>query len=155
MADDVSIRDSNGDIRVMRGPEVSSKVYQTVALGVFDSTSSPTAAALFVHKASRQDTFITTGNGATINVSSQGMSKFGLQIKGTGAAASSYTVVLEGSLDGTNFSTILTHTNTSPGDGLVQHSGAVAMPVLYFRARCSALVLGSATNIVATIVGAP
>lgn len=155
MPDDVDIRDASGITRTMRGPEISSKVYQAIARGVMNSASAPSSAAFWLDKASRADTFTTTGSGATVDVSAQGMSKFGIQVKGTSVAPTSWTVVLEGSLDGTNFSTLLTHTNTSLGDGAVLHSGATVLPVLYFRSRCTALSLGSATNIVVTIVGVP
>lgn len=155
MPDDVDIRDVNAVTRTMRGTEISGKVHQAIVRAAVNSSSAPSAAAFYLDKSSRQDTYSTTGTGATLDVSSQGMSKFGVQVKGTGAAPTSFTVVLEGSLDGTNFSTLLTHTNASPGDGLVLHSGAVALPVLYFRSRCTALTLGSASNIVVTIVGIP
>jgi hypothetical protein len=155
MADDVIVRDVNGDSRTMRAVEVSSKLHQTIARSVMNSTSAPSSAAFFLDKASRSDTYTGTASGTTVDVSAQGMKHFGIQVKGTGAAPTSYTVLLEGSLDGTNFSTLLTHTNSSPGDGLILHSGASVLPVLYFRSRCTALVLGSATNIVVTIIGKP
>lgn len=155
MADDVRIRDTDGGIRVMRGREMSGLVYQSILRTVADDPDSPSVAKFFRDKASNQDTFTTTGNGALVDVSAQSMSRFGIQVKGTGATPTSWTVVLEGSLNGTDFSTLLTHTNITPGHGLILHSGAMVLPVLYFRARCSALSLGSATNIVVTIVGIP
>lgn len=101
----------------------------------------------------RSDTFTSTGNGTAVDVSTRPMRKFGLQVKGTGATPTSWTVVLEGSLDGTNYTTILTHVNGTNADGAVVWSSAVETPCLYFRARCSALTLGGATNVVATILG--
>src|SRR5258707_813058 len=100
----------------------------------------------------RSDTFTAAGNGVTVNVTTAPLKAFAIQVKGTGAIATSWTVVLEGSLDGTNFTTVLTDT-LSTGDGTVLYSGATLYPSLYFRARCVAIVLGTATNLVVTILG--
>jgi hypothetical protein len=100
----------------------------------------------------RQDTFVAVGSGNTVNKSTAPIARFGLQIKGTGAAATAWDVVLEGSLDGINFSTILEHTSLV-GDGQIMWSGPLDSPCLYFRSRVVSLTLGSATNIVATILG--
>jgi len=104
-------------------------------------------------------TFTAAANGTAIDLGAGTAYKhFSLQVKATGAVTS-WTVVLEGSLDGTNYSTILTHTNAAPGDGLLVPTPAAAAftphPVRYFRARCSAIVLGGGTNVVATILGVP
>jgi hypothetical protein len=148
MADNVAITAGSGTN--IAADDISSVWYQRVKRSVGADGS----ATDFLDKSSRSDTFTGTGNGTTVDVSAQGMGRFGIQVKGTGASATSWTVVLEGSLDGTNFETILTH-NTAEGDGGVVWSGANYVPCLYFRSRCSALSLGSATNVVATIVGKP
>lgn len=100
----------------------------------------------------RSDTYTVTGNGVTITVTSAPLTVFSVQVKGTGAVPTSWDVRLEGSLDGTNFSQILAHT-TATGDGAVLWSGSVLSPSLYIRSRAAGLVLGSATNIVTTILG--
>ena len=102
----------------------------------------------------RSDTYTGAANGTTVDVSTQGMSRWGIQVKGTGAAPSSWTVHFEVSLNGTNFQSFFTH-GTADGDGTVKWGPAGDYPALYFRSRCSAVALGSATNIVATIVGMP
>ena len=102
--------------------------------------------------ATRQDTFTATGNGATVDKSAAPVKKFGLQVKGTGAAPTSWDVKLEGSLDGTNFSEVLDHA-TGIGDGAIMWSGVLDSPCLYFRSRVAALSLGTATDIVVTILG--
>lgn len=102
----------------------------------------------------RADTFTGTGNGAAVDVSSAGRKWYGVQVKGTGAAATSWTVNLQASLDGTNYATILTHTNTVDSDGAIAWISTPA-PALYFKSNVSAVTLGSATNIVVTIVGMP
>lgn len=99
----------------------------------------------------RADTFAATGNGTTLNCSTNPEKLFSIQVKGTGAAATAWTVVLEGSLDNTNFTTLLTH-QTADGDGTLKSITAPA-PILYFRSRCSALTLGGASNVVTTILG--
>jgi hypothetical protein len=103
---------------------------------------------------SRADTFTGTGNGTAVDVSTGPRQWFGIQVKGTGAAATSWTVNLQASLDGTNYSTILTHANTTDTDGSIAWISTPA-PALYFRSNVSAVALGSATNIVVTIVGMP
>lgn len=100
----------------------------------------------------RQDTFTGTGNGTTVTVTTAPLSSFGIQVKGTGASATTWDIRLEGSLDGANFSQILAHTNTT-GDGAVLWAGGVFSPALHFRSRVSGLVLGGASNVVVTILG--
>ena len=100
----------------------------------------------------RSDTYTGTGNGTTVNLTSTPVKAFSIQVKGTGAGATTWDVRLEGSNDGTNFQQILQHTNTS-GDGAVVYSGATLSPTLYMRSRCAGLVLGGASNIVVTILG--
>lgn len=100
----------------------------------------------------RSDTYTGTANGTTVDISTRPLKSYSVQVKGTGAAATTWDVRLEGSLDGTNFSQILQHTNTT-GDGATLWATTLA-PCLYFRSRCTGLVLGSATNIIVTILGA-
>jgi hypothetical protein len=103
---------------------------------------------------SRSDTFTVAANGTAVDVSDVGCSTFGMQVKGTGAAATAWNVALEVSLDGTNYATLLTHASADADeDGGVVWSGANASPVLYFRSRLVSVTLGSATNVVATIIG--
>lgn len=81
-----------------------------------------------------------------------------LQVKGAGAAPTAWDVVLEGSLDGTSWTTICEHSSANAqGDGTyvtnngVNHQAAWPMPALYVRVRVVSVTLGSATalNIVA------
>jgi len=99
----------------------------------------------------RSDTYTTTGTGTTINMTAAPCSQFTIEVKGTGAAATSWTAILEISLDGTNFTTVASHTKTT-GDG-ISLNGSYTIAALYFRSRVSTLSLGSATNIVVTILG--
>lgn len=101
---------------------------------------------------SRSDTYTAAANGTTVNISTHSRQYFAIQVKGTGAAATAWEVVLEGSLDGTNFTTILTHKNTTQADGEVLWLTVPAM-CLYFRSRCVSITLGGATNVIATILG--
>ena len=57
---------------------------------------------------------------------------------------------LEGSLDNTNFTTLITHTNAD-GSGVIKFSSTC--PCRYFRARCASITLGAGTNVVVTIFG--
>lgn len=98
-------------------------------------------------------TFTTTASGDRIGDGQRIYKNFALQVKMTGTVTS-WTVVLEGSLNGTNYETIIDHTNASPGDGKVRWEGDIAgSPCLYFRVRCSALALGAGTDIVVGALG--
>ena|ERR1700719_802221 len=122
--------------------------------GVVSGTAVPVSGTVSTNPsiATRSDTYTTAATGTTVNVSTTSAKTFSIHIKGTGAAATLWNVVLEGSLDNVNFTTVLTHTNTT-GDGIVLYSGATLYPSLYFRSRCVSITLGSATNIVVTILG--
>ena len=99
----------------------------------------------------RSDTFTTTGNGTTVDTSINPLMSFSIQVKGTGGAPTTWDIRLEGSLDNTNFSQIVQHTNTD-GDGTVKWSSTNSSS-LYFRSRVAGLVLGPASNVVVTILG--
>ncbi len=101
----------------------------------------------------RQDTFTATGPGETVDASLQPVSNFAMQIKGTGALATAYHITLEGSLDGTNFIPILDADSANVGDGGIEWSGDSTSPALYFRSRVLSMNLGSATNLVVTVLG--
>lgn len=112
------------------------------------------ATRVVIDASSRGDTYTAAATGTAVDVSDVGASTFGMQVKGTGAAATAWNVVLEVSLDGTNYASLLTHSSADgDSDGGVVWSGANASPALYFRSRCVSVTLGSATNVVATIVG--
>ena len=71
---------------------------------------------------------------------------FAIQVVGVQVAATSWTVLLEGSLDGINFDTILTHTTTT-GNAKIVWSGTNLFPSKFFRTRVTAVALGSAASI--------
>ena len=100
---------------------------------------------------SRSDTYTAAANGTTVTVTDRSIKYFAIQCKGTAAGATAWSIVLEGSLDGTNFTTIATHA-TADLDGTVKNVSA-AFPVNYFRSRCASITLGGATNVVTTILG--
>jgi hypothetical protein len=112
------------------------------------------AQGLRVHRAmsSRSDTYTTATSGTAVNVSSTGAQWFGMQVKSTGSAATAWTVNLQCSLDGTNYATIMQHTESTDNDGDIIWISTPA-PALYFRSSVSAITLSPATNIVVTIVG--
>jgi hypothetical protein len=75
------------------------------------------------------------------------LSKHTLQVKGVGAAPTSWSVTLEGSLDDANWTVLATHAAT---DGSIV--SVVDKPVLHLRVNVGALSLGSATAI--TVIAA-
>jgi hypothetical protein len=97
------------------------------------------------------NTFTTTGTGMVLSTS-QSFDQYAIQVQIVGIPTLTlWNVVLEGSLDGVNFSTILTSTNIL-GQGVIWGSAMIA-PSLYIRSRVVSLTLGSATNIIVTILG--
>jgi hypothetical protein len=146
-----SLTDTTND--ALRVNIVAGSPTVTANLGAVDNAVLDDIAAKVGHS-SRSDTYTEAGNGTAVNVSTNPRQWFGVQVKGTGASATSWTVNLQASLDGTNYSTVLTHANTTDTDGSIAWISTPA-PALYFRSSVSAVVLGSATNIVVTIVGMP
>ena len=95
--------------------------------------------------------FTTTGIGSVINKTAK---SFALQVKGTPAAADSWIVDLEGSLDGINFDAILTH-STGTGDGKIEFSGSMNFPVIAYRFNIRGFSPGAADSINVTVTGSP
>lgn len=99
----------------------------------------------------RSDTYTATGAGTAIDATATGQKHFALQVTETGTV-SAWTVTLEGSLDGTTYTTLLTHTKAGDGSG-VTITQPQPLPMRYFRSNCTALTLGGGTNVVARILG--
>lgn len=145
--------------------DISSVKYQRVKLvhgvdGTNDGDVARTnALPVGLSFSTRSDTYTTATSGTQVDVSLKPCKFFSLQVKGTGAAATDWNVILEGSLDGTNYTQILQHATTGNSPPFGESADGVTLwvqagPFLYFRSRSAAtLTLGSATNVVATIVG--
>lgn len=100
------------------------------------------------------DVFTVAASGTTIDQTACPLTYFGLAVKGTGGAPTAFNVVLEGSLDGTNWTTILTATEATPGDGkIIWQAAGIANTVMYIRSRLVSITLGPASNVVARWVG--
>jgi hypothetical protein len=95
--------------------------------------------------------YTSTGYGAVVDCSSVGASRCSIQVKGTGASATSWDVRLEGSLDGVSYTPLLQHSDNS-ADGSIVASGPNVYLVRYLRVNVSALSLGSATDIKVVVV---
>jgi hypothetical protein len=121
----------------------------------FETNYKPTAnqplGARQTDTSSTANTFTSTGTGTALTTPLS-FDQYALQIQVTGTATTTlWNVVLEASLDGVNFSTILTSTHLL-GQGVIWGSTLTA-PSIYIRSRVIALALGSATNIIVTILG--
>jgi len=125
----------------------------TKVIGTVNISAGQSIATTAANVSTRSDTFTTAANGVTVNVSTTGLKYFSIGCKGTTAAPTAWNIVLEGSNDNVNFTTILTHVNTTVPDGQTLYSGTNATPALYYRSRMVSVTLGSATNIVCVIVG--
>lgn len=92
---------------------------------------------------------------STTSVQSAPLQHFALQVSGKGAAATSWDVRLEGSLDGVGYSSLIQN-STADGDGSIKFSTTVPVnfaPVNYMRAYVKNVALGSATKITVTVLG--
>lgn len=74
---------------------------------------------------------------------------FAVQVSIPSGSITSWTVLLEGSVDNSNFTTLLTH-NSTIGSTIFLTS---ASPVLFYRTRCTALSLNTAPSINAYCIG--
>jgi hypothetical protein len=81
-------------------------------------------------------TFSATGSGCVTDVRDMPMKNFAIQDYSSFDSSTTYTILLEGSLDGSSYTTLLTRASTSPNT--VTWSSA-ASPVRYLRLRASAL----------------
>jgi len=113
---------------------------------VFESSSQSIA----IGSSSAAETFTTTTSGTT-NTPLRAVKYWSVSVKGTGAGATAWDVRLEGTLDGTNWTQILAHTNADL-DGTLKPL-TTPFPATSFRLRCAGLTLGGATNIIARCVG--
>lgn len=101
----------------------------------------------------RIDPFTGVGVGPVIDVSDRPVRSFSLQVSEFGGAVTDWSVEIQTSLDGINFSEIMTHDDLSLVIGDVLHSGANLAPALFFRAEVKSLTLGAATGINVGIIG--
>jgi hypothetical protein len=100
------------------------------------------------------DTFTAAGNGVYVATAGSVTNlvpyqSFALQVVGTGATATAWDVVLEGSIDGVNYTTLIQH-GTADGNGTTKWASDKI--VEYVRTRCVSLTLGTATNIKAWFI---
>lgn len=121
-------------------------------VGVFVVTPSTNAFSINGISNYRTDNYAAAGTGTTVNVSSSPLRTFSVQVTGTGASATSWDVLLEGSLNGVNFTTLMEHTEAL-GNGVALFSGTNLQPVLYYRSRVVAVTLGAASAIAVTALG--
>lgn len=101
--------------------------------------------------AEQAHTFSAVAVHTAVDMSTGPMATFGLQVVKTGSVTA-WTVSLEGSLDGTNYDTVLaTHTEVTPGDKKIVFTSA--KPVKKVRMNCT--VLTGAGTVVCNMLGVP
>lgn len=105
-----------------------------------------------LNDAFRSDSFVATGPGVAVDVSGRTCTDFALQVFGVGAAATTWNVQLQGSIDGVHWSSMFVH-RTVVGDGECVWSGQAKFPVRFFRSNVVTLTLGSATSLTVWILG--
>jgi hypothetical protein len=93
-----------------------------------------------------------TGPSAVVDISDSPMVTWTLQVAGVAVPATSWSIALEGSVDGVNFSEILKHT-TLTGDKENLFSGTTLFLAKYYRINVLALTLGAATSVSVNVIG--
>ena len=102
----------------------------------------------------RTDSFTAPASGQIVDTSLRPLSAFSLTVKGVGGTPTAWTVLLEGSLDGANFTEILRHTQLL-GIAQTVFSGSNRYPTLFMRSRAVSITLTPAAAIDVTILGVP
>jgi len=97
-------------------------------------------------------TFTQVGSSGIIDLTKSPIAIFSLSAKGTGASPTAWGVKFEGSLDGVNWTGLLSHSTTT-GDGVIVSTGNNDTPVDFIRVNVGSLTLGTATNLVVKILG--
>ena len=95
--------------------------------------------------------FTATGLGTVLNAISYIPEYFALQVAGVDAAPISWTVQLEGSLDGVNWTKLVEH-KTTDGNGAIVWNPDTVRHVSHLRVNVTSLVLGSATAVKVTFL---
>ena len=145
-----STANSIGSVAIVGGATGNLLGYALLSTGLAGAAIDPRYLPAFE---TRVDSFTSAANGTAVVLTAKPLSQYGIQVVGASSTPTSWDVRLEGSLDGTYYSTILTHTQVT-GDRAILWSGATLSPSLYFRSRCAGLVLGVAsTQINVTILG--
>lgn len=103
--------------------------------------------------ATRTDTYTGVANGTAIDGSARNFKYYGIKVTGTGASATSWTAEIQVSFDNSTWNTIETHA-TADLDATTRWTPLPA-GALYVRSRVTAVVLGSATNIVVRLFAQP
>lgn len=137
---------AGSDVYIRAG---SVQPYNPIGIGSVLITNAPTVGFAY---ATKIFPYIATGSDASINVTANPTMAYSVQVAGSPAAATAWDVRLEGSLDNTNFTQILAHTNVT-GDGVVLFSAANLAPALYIRSRVAGLTLTPAGSILVSILG--
>lgn len=154
---------ASGDPLIMAGVRrIDTLASSSVTSGDNVVLNSDSKGALYVNPEStlwsRNDTYTGTANGTTIDASMMPKGRFSIQVVATNeqVGTTAWTVVLEGGNDNANFTTILTHTwNGAVGNasGSTVFNGTGFFPCKYYRSRASGITLGTATNVIAYILG--
>ena len=95
-------------------------------------------------------TFTATATGAAQDLTANPKKDWSLQCTTVGGTVTTWTVNLQVSLDGVNYTTILAHTN-STGTGVVTCTTS-AVPALYYRVDAT-LALGTGTGLLVNVAG--
>jgi hypothetical protein len=93
-----------------------------------------------------------TGPSAVVDISESPMVTWTIQVAGVAVSATAWSVALEGSVDGVNFSEILKHT-TLIGDKVNLFSGTTLFLAMYYRINVLSLTLGPATSLTVSVIG--
>ena len=103
--------------------------------------------------ATASQTFTGTGASSSTDLTKKPLKYYTIQVTETGTVTS-WTVELQVSLNGSNWTTVMNHQRAVEGNGANKFSGGGNVSsALFMRVNVSALTLGAGTNIVVNAVG--
>lgn len=85
---------------------------------------------------------------------STAVKSYSVSVCGEGGSLSSWSVAIQGSLDGVHFTTFMTHDNGTTECNTISTTSSF-YPYTYIRAVCNSLDLGTATDALVSMVGLP
>ncbi len=91
---------------------------------------------------------------APYNLQANPVKNYSLQVRGSTGTVTSWTVALEVSIDGINFSPVVSHA-TADGDGVIKTSTAYpgGFPATWMRIRTAAISTSAVKTLVITAIG--
>jgi hypothetical protein len=127
-----------------------SDLYPATPVNIVESIPLPMTIAPISY--SQEAIYTAVGDGVLIDATAAPVKSFALQVGGVDNVPAAWAVSLLGSLDGSKFTILLTHTRDN-GDGGTVFTGPLDSPCRYFKVNVAVLTLAPATQMKINILG--